>query len=266
MLSLTSIGQALSQRKFLIALFAEFVGVCIYQLFGGSLPVKAENNQPDYTDHLTAATIAIANGFIFSSLGKLASFIDHSAAVYWSRHLSGGHLNPAVSLALSASGHMSLAKGLLYILVQILGGICGAVFSHLTMSGGSYCFDKESTDSSDDVWELFAWEILMTWLYIMVFYSCYLDPGHGDVGPLILGIAVMGCMWAGATHSGGVMNPARIISPTVANVNSDRHCQTDMLWYYVSSEGIGAILAAFCTVLIYGRGPNFRSTRPTERP
>jgi len=92
---------------------------------------------------------------------------------------------------------MSLAKGLLYVLVQILGGIFGAVLSHLTQAGGSFCFDKESTDSSDDLWELFAWEILMTWVYIMVFYSCYVDPGHGDVGPLVLGITLMGCTWAG---------------------------------------------------------------------
>lgn len=34
----------------------------------------------------------------------------------------------------------------------------------------------------------------------------------------------------GAAHSGGVMNPARIISPTVANIRSDRECDTDVLW------------------------------------
>ena len=37
----------------------------------------------------------------------------------------------------------------------------------------------------------------MTWVFIMVFYSTTLKPAHGDVGPLVIGIALTGCMWAG---------------------------------------------------------------------
>lgn len=98
------------------------------------------------------------------------------------------------------------------------------------MSGGSYCFDKDSTDTGSDLWELFAWEVLMTWVFIMVVYSATLPPGHGDMGPLVIGIALTGCIWAGVAHSGGVMNPLRIIAPSVANINSDRQCQADVFW------------------------------------
>jgi len=42
----------------------------MYQLFAGTLPVTVIDNQPNYADHATAATIALANGFIFSSLRK----------------------------------------------------------------------------------------------------------------------------------------------------------------------------------------------------
>lgn len=39
--------------------------------------------------------------------------------VYLTRHLSGGHLNPAVTIAVTASGHLNLVKGVLYVLVQV---------------------------------------------------------------------------------------------------------------------------------------------------
>ena len=51
--------------------------------------------------------------------------------------------------------------------------------------------------------------------------SLYLTPVWID--PLCLS-------YTGVPHSGGVMNPARIISPTVANINSDRQCQSDVFW------------------------------------
>eukprot|EP00210_Caulerpa_lentillifera_P006185 g5909.t1 len=107
MLSFSSFGRTITDRKFLVALFAEFVGVGIFQLFGGALPVKTRNDQPNYTDQITAATIALANGLLYSAL------------VYWSQHLSGGHLNPAVTIAVTSSGHLSVVKGLLYIFVQV---------------------------------------------------------------------------------------------------------------------------------------------------
>lgn len=48
-------------------------------------------------------------------------------AVYITANISGGHLNPAVTLATIITGHISLLKGLAYIFVQI----CGACFGML---------------------------------------------------------------------------------------------------------------------------------------
>ena len=61
--------QALTDRKLARALIAEFIGSGIFQLFAGALPVDTINDQPDYTDNTTAATISVANGFIYTSLG-----------------------------------------------------------------------------------------------------------------------------------------------------------------------------------------------------
>ena len=64
------------------------------------------------------------------------------------------------------------------------------------MSGATYCFDSRY-EGAKSVWNLFGWEIIMTFVLIMVIYSAVIAPGHGDVGPLVIGITVAGCMWAG---------------------------------------------------------------------
>ena len=42
-------------------------------------------------------------------------------AVYATQHLSGGHLNPAISIAMAVSGHMHWLKSLLYVGAQVSG-------------------------------------------------------------------------------------------------------------------------------------------------
>jgi len=69
MLSLAGFADALSERNFLRALLLEFVGVGIFQLFSGALPVETINDQPNYTDNITAATIAVVNGLLYAALG-----------------------------------------------------------------------------------------------------------------------------------------------------------------------------------------------------
>jgi hypothetical protein len=75
-------------------LVAEFMGVLLFQIFGGAAPPKD-----------TAAPAA--NGFALVAI------------VYAFANISGAHLNPAVSFALMCTGHMKWWKGLLYITVQV---------------------------------------------------------------------------------------------------------------------------------------------------
>jgi glycerol uptake facilitator-like aquaporin len=48
-------------------------------------------------------------------------------AVYITANVSGGHLNPAVTFATCLTGHTSWAKGGLYVIAQVLGGIFGSL-------------------------------------------------------------------------------------------------------------------------------------------
>lgn len=75
-------------------LVAEFMGVLLFQIFGGAAPPKD-------------TTAPAANGFALVAI------------VYTFANISGAHLNPAVTFALMCTGHMKWWKGLLYIIVQV---------------------------------------------------------------------------------------------------------------------------------------------------
>jgi Major intrinsic protein len=57
--------------------------------------------------------------------------------VYATANVSGGHLNPAVTFANCLTGHMSWGKGWLYVAMQLLGAIFGALIEVCTSSGRS---------------------------------------------------------------------------------------------------------------------------------
>ena len=67
--------------------------------------------------------VACAKHTVTSSMPNVLN----SGAVYITANISGGHLNPAVTLATMVTGHIGLIKGCAYILCQI----CGAIFGML---------------------------------------------------------------------------------------------------------------------------------------
>lgn len=87
-----------SNKRLYAALAAEFLGMLLFALYGG----EARDSAAAYGNGLTLAVL-----------------------VYATANISGGHLNPAVTLASIISGHIQWRKGILYMIAQFLGGIVG---------------------------------------------------------------------------------------------------------------------------------------------
>lgn len=101
---------------FWIAVAAEWLGVLIFAFLGGAAP---------------AASAAWANGIALAVLGGLftSRHVDYGNApgtVYATANASGGHLNPAVTIATVITGDTNIIKGALYIVVQIVGAACAS--------------------------------------------------------------------------------------------------------------------------------------------
>jgi aquaporin TIP len=88
-----------SNKRLYAALAAEFTGMLLFALYGG----EARDQAAAYGNGLTLAVL-----------------------IYATANISGGHLNPAVTLGTVISGHLAWRRGLLYMAAQFLGGIVGA--------------------------------------------------------------------------------------------------------------------------------------------
>jgi len=69
-MKLFGVSQTLTDRSFIKAILAEFIGMAAFQLLAGDLLVETINDQPNYENRQTAAIVALANGLIYTALGK----------------------------------------------------------------------------------------------------------------------------------------------------------------------------------------------------
>jgi glycerol uptake facilitator-like aquaporin len=94
--------------------FAEFCGVLLFQFLGGAAAANSSLKGADSLGGLVTA--ALGNG------------IALAVCMYFTADVSGGHLNPAVTSALTVTGHQKggFREWAFYLLAQIAGAIVGA--------------------------------------------------------------------------------------------------------------------------------------------
>jgi Major intrinsic protein len=113
-----------------VAVFAELIGTIMFIFFSLSAVQAAltagKLTPPGVAPELTPVAILIA-----ATAFGLAIMVS----VAFTAKVSGGHLNPAITIAMYACGFISPIKGMLYIVAQLLGGIIGAAFADIITPG-----------------------------------------------------------------------------------------------------------------------------------
>lgn len=202
-----AIGQSnlndLKSKKFWTALVAEFLGTMLLVLVAcGSAEGKAAS-------HLH---IAICFGL---SVGSI---------VWAIASVSGGHINPGVTIGFLITRRISLVRGILYIAVQTVGAIVGAgLLKALTPArstsvsqslGAVSLFDRVSVGQG------FGVELLITFVFVFVIFSA-VDSQRRDIGgsiPLTIGLTIAMChLWAVSSFPtfGKKTRKLRCIAPLV---------------------------------------------------
>lgn len=213
---------------------AEFFSTLIFVFAGqgaGMAFTKMTHGAPTLPSGLVAA--ALAHGF--------GLFV----AVAAGSNLSGGHVNPAVTLGACIGGHLTVVRALLYIIAQLLGSTA-ACFLLLFSTGGMTT--SAFALSGVSVWSAVVFEIVMTFGLVYTVYATALDPKKGDVGiiaPLAIGLIVGANILAGGAFTGASMNPAVSFGPAVVSFDFTNH------WVYWAGPLIGGALAAIVYQLIF---------------
>jgi glycerol uptake facilitator protein len=194
--------------------FAEMLGTGFLVLIGpGSIP----------------ATILLINGgkgsLTMADLGMigLAFAVAIAAMVYAIGHISGCHINPAVTLAFAVTKRIPWNEAVVYIIAQFIGGFLGALgialifgaSSAATLGFGPTNFNEAITSYPQAT----GIEIVGTFLLLFVIMGTAVD-GRAPAGwaGLIIGLIVAGEVIVMGPITGPSLNPARTLGPAVLQV------------------------------------------------
>lgn len=153
--------------------------------------------------------------------------------------VSGGHMNPAVTLSLAVTRHISALRAGLYVVAQCLGGLVGAVILYgLTPEDSRVSAGLGATEPSDNLHlsQVFGLEFLGT-LMVVLTVQANVDPMRTDLGfrALSIGLAYTAAHLFTFRYTGASLNPARSLGPAV--VTNSWKCH----WVY----WIGPLMAGF---------------------
>ena len=171
--------------------------------------------------------------------------------VYMGGHVSGGHYNPAVSLAVLLRGKLQARDVVPYMAAQILGAFAAAAVVYL-VAGRTFA---PTPGENVSVLGALAVEVLYTTALCLVVLHSATAPqttGNSFYG-LAIGFTVMAGAYAGGPISGGAFNPAVGIGPIVFSALAGGSAAN--LWLYLVGPFIGGGLAATL----------YRLQQPSER-
>lgn len=225
--------QAITSRTFIVSLLVEFIGVMIFTFLGSTVNDKVH--------------------------GPWVNGLALAIWIYSAANISGGHLNPAVTFSTLVCGFYPVIHSFLYIALQIVGAIFGALLTAALLpgkyvgmgDGGPGCFDNTVIPPELTKSQLFGWEVVMTFTLISVVYACGVaKPGHGSFTPLVVGLSLVACAGTGGKWTGAALNPARVIGPLAVF-----RCGQNVAWIYVMAQLLAAVLACSIFAFVSGWGP-----------
>jgi MIP family channel proteins len=155
--------------------------------------------------------------------------------VYSLVHVSGAHINPAVTLALASRMRFPWSAVPGYWGAQVTGAITAAIV--LRSSLGDVASLGATTPSGSDA-QSFAWEVLMTATLLVVILAVATDARAAGAIAVAIGGTIALASLAGGPISGASLNPARSVGP--AFVSGD----LGSLWIYLTAPLLGGVIGA----------------------
>lgn len=220
-------------------LVAEFIGTLWLVLGGCGSAV------------LAAAYPELGIGFVGVAIAFGLTVVTMAYAI---GHISGCHLNPAVSIGLWIGGRFDKKELLPYITAQILGGIAGAGILYIIATGkagfeiGGFAANGygEHSPGGYSLIAALVTEIVMTFAFLIIILGAtHSKAPHGFAGLAIgLGLTLIHLISIPVTNTS--VNPARSISQAIFA----QGWALEQLWLFIVAPIAGAILAGFVYKMI----------------
>ena len=223
----------LASRDNIRAYVAELIGTMLFVLIGTGAVIA--------TGGTDLVAIALAHGIAIAVM------------VYATANYSGGHLNPAVTLAMIVTRNIKIAPGCAYILMQFLGAVLATSLLYLILldeageltNFGAHGINQLALSEGGAL----LLELLLTAALVSVIFATAVSKrGFGVAAPLAIGLTVVIIHLIAVPLTGASVNPARTFGPALIS-NA-----FDSFWVYVIGPSLGAIAAGLLYHHFFGAG------------
>ena len=208
------------------------------------------------TEFLGTFFLVLTVGLVVLSgapLGPVAIGSALMVMVYMGGHVSGGHYNPAVSLAAGLAGKLGKRELLPYWLSQLAGAITAALAVRAIL--GRTFAPAPGPDASATA--ALIVEVLFTFALCLVVLNTATHPktqGNSYYG-LAIGFTVLVGAIAGGPVSGGAFNPAVGVGPILVHALAGDGGYSDLLLYIV-----GPLVGGFLAAVVFRQQERDRGT------
>jgi MIP family channel proteins len=155
------------------------------------------------------AAVASGQGVVVAALAHGLAVV---AAIYTFGHISGAHINPAVTAGLLIGRQIDITRAVLYWIAQFVGAIIAALtFNAIGGAGGQ----TTGSLTSQSVWAAALFEAILTFFLVSTVFQAAVYGKAGNVAGLGIGLTLAACILAGGTYTGASLNPARTLGPAL---------------------------------------------------
>jgi aquaporin Z len=203
------------------ALIAEFIGTFALVFIGagaGALQVGG------------LVGVALAHGFTLAVI----------AFAYG--HISGAHINPAVTFGLWVGRTIDTLTAITYIVAQLLGGIAAGYVLMVVLGGPLNGLGATVLASGTTPIQGLVVEAILTFFLVNTVFNTAVSGRAGGHAPLAIGLTLAFSILMGGPLTGASLNPARTLGPAVAAGN-----YAD-IWLYFAGPALGGLAAALLYV------------------
>jgi MIP family channel proteins len=239
-------------------LIAEMIGPFALVFVGaGSILLAATQG---YGDGGTLVMVALAHGLAIGLMVAAAG------------HISGGHYNPAVTIALFLGGKIGLLKSVAYIAAQLIGATIAAMILNQMFDNSVADFASaipavnydEGGGAADGIifgrGNALVMEMILTFFLVYVICGVAIDSrGPHAIASLAIGLTITMDILVGGPLTGAAMNPARHFGPALVEGE-----WKDAWLYWVGPVVGGAVASIVQNYILIPRKVGFPEPSPTE--
>jgi MIP family channel proteins len=207
-----------------------------------------------------AAVVVVNGGFPNSGIGLLGISLAHavvlSVMITATMTISGGHLNPAITIGLLATRRINPVTAAGYIVAQLVAAVIAAYLVKALLPVGAVrnaMVGVPVIASSMSLGQAIGLELILTFFLMSAVFGTAVSPDAPRVGGFGIGLVLLFDILVGGPLTGAAMNPARAFGPAVVSGEWVGH-----IVYWVGPI-VGALLAALLwEYVLLPRGPHRR--------